>query len=148
MNFNAIASLLSIVLNTATSLKGAISGNATHIVLPEVSGVSSEEQQYVVQFYASHPMATAQDGHYAWVALKESQGWRRGDVYNVENKLHPSLVVWQELPGRLQLRNSATQQTVSQLVQFLPVSDAVKADVEAAVNVASEVINHDSGSDS
>ncbi len=148
MNLGAITSLLSIVLSAFSATKEALAGNSVQVALPQVAEVSSEDQQYMAQFYVNHSMATAQDGHYAWVGLKESQGWRRGDVYDAENKKHPSLVVWEELPGHLQLKNSATQQTVSQLVQFLPASENVKAGIEAAANVASEVVNHDSGSDS
>lgn len=45
-----------------------------------------------------HPNATPEDNHNSWMESKIRQGYVYGDTLSVENKTHPSLVPFNELP--------------------------------------------------
>lgn len=45
-----------------------------------------------------HPDATPEDNHKSWMESKISQGYTYGEQLSVENKTHPSLVDYAELP--------------------------------------------------
>ena len=136
MNLTSIFQMLSMGLSIFGAAKQAFDSGSSQLALPAPTDLT-EEQQFVAQYYVSNSLATAEQGHYAWAHLKESQGWRRGDVYDAEKKLHPSLVVWDELPNHLQLKNSVTQQIIS----MLPVNDATKSTIGTVAGAAQEVQN-------
>ena len=44
-----------------------------------------------------NPNATPEDNHIAWMRTKASQGYVYGDVLDVANKTHPSMIPFDEL---------------------------------------------------
>jgi hypothetical protein len=51
-----------------------------------------------VQFVQSHHDATPRDAHNNWLIDKFTNGWQLGPVKDVENKLHPLLIPFDEIP--------------------------------------------------
>ncbi len=144
MNFMLLAQLVGL----ASSVFNAASSASTTV--QPVTDLGKEEREELAKFYAANPDATAADGHYHWVSIKEAQGWRRGDVFDAALKTHPSLVVFEELPLVLQNKNNITKQTVSQLINLLPLNIETKAAVSAVAETAEAVkgiVNRYNGGD-
>lgn len=51
-----------------------------------------------VQFALDNPDAPASSQHEAWLADKERDGWKFGDVKDAEKKEHPCMVPYDQLP--------------------------------------------------
>lgn len=51
-----------------------------------------------VIFGLSNPNATLEENHKSWMNSKLSQGWKYGETYNLENKINPDLIPFDELP--------------------------------------------------
>ena len=51
-----------------------------------------------IKFQDEHPNNTPERNHKNWMEMKISQGWKYGKVKNFENKTHPDLVPFNELP--------------------------------------------------
>jgi hypothetical protein len=49
------------------------------------------------QRYVEHPTLTAATGHEAWCRYKLETGWEFGEELDVDARLHPDLVTWDEL---------------------------------------------------
>lgn len=52
-----------------------------------------------VRFALKNPDATPESLHEAWVEQKVAEGWVYGETKDPEQKTHPSLVPYDELPG-------------------------------------------------
>lgn len=51
-----------------------------------------------VQFHLDNPDATPESSHENWLKEKTEQGWEYGEVKDVEKKLHPCFLPYDELP--------------------------------------------------
>lgn len=51
-----------------------------------------------VQYHLEHPDVTPEQSHEAWMKYRIAQGWQLGPVKDVENKIHPNLVPFEQLP--------------------------------------------------
>lgn len=51
-----------------------------------------------VLYRLNHPHATPADMHASWMAQKVEEGWQWGDKKDVEKKLHPCMVPYDQLP--------------------------------------------------
>jgi hypothetical protein len=51
-----------------------------------------------VEFHAANPGATPEDSHGSWLAQKEAEGWRWGEVKDPEAKTHPCFCPYGDLP--------------------------------------------------
>lgn len=51
-----------------------------------------------VQFHLDNPDSTPEDSHLSWVRQKEIDGWTVGEVKDPDQKTHPCMVPWSELP--------------------------------------------------
>jgi len=51
-----------------------------------------------VTMHVENPTANASDSHNAWAAEKVKKGWRFGSTKDEEEKTHPCLVPFSELP--------------------------------------------------
>ena len=58
-----------------------------------------------VQFILDNPEATPADSHASWLAVKEADGWIYGPVKDPENKLHPCMVPYDQLPIEQQTKD-------------------------------------------
>jgi hypothetical protein len=70
----------------------------------EASGWMQESSVEGVEFALSNPTPGAQ--HDAWCAAKRRDGWRHGAVKDEKQKTHPSLVPFEQLDHREQLKDA------------------------------------------
>ncbi len=57
-----------------------------------------ESARIGVQFHAANPEATPEDSHQSWLEQKLTDGWKYGEVKDVEKKEHPCFVPYAKLP--------------------------------------------------
>ena len=70
-----------------------------------------------VGFALAHPEAPASAQHDAWLAEKEADGWKWGNVKDPINKLHPCMVPYNRLPAEQQVKDFLFKAVVSAFVQ-------------------------------
>lgn len=58
----------------------------------------------------------AERSHQAWVDLKRSQGWNFGQKKSEQDKTHPCLVEWRDLPFEQQAKDELWIQSVKNLL--------------------------------
>ena len=51
-----------------------------------------------IGFMLKHPYATPRENHENWMRMKNIQGWVYGAINDFENKTHPDLVPFDQLP--------------------------------------------------
>ena len=51
-----------------------------------------------VKFFIDNPESTPEDMHKSWLAVKEKEGWKYGDIKDAEKKEHPCILPYSELP--------------------------------------------------
>lgn len=69
--------------------------------VPENYGISKERLEGLIEgtkWALRNPDATPEDNHKCWMESKIKQGYKYGDTLSVENKTHPSLKKFEDLP--------------------------------------------------
>jgi hypothetical protein len=51
-----------------------------------------------IEYLEKNPEATAEANHENWVRMKKEQGWKYGKVKDFEEKTHPDLIPYDQLP--------------------------------------------------
>lgn len=51
-----------------------------------------------VKFHLNNPDTTPEDSHVNWLKQKEAEGWAYGPTKDVERKLHPCFLPYDQLP--------------------------------------------------
>lgn len=51
-----------------------------------------------VDFHLAHPGAKPYDSHNSWLEVKRAEGWAYGRVKDLDRKLHPCFVPYEDLP--------------------------------------------------
>lgn len=51
-----------------------------------------------VKYHLENPDAGPEDSHNSWLKVKYAEGWIWGEVKDPENKIHPCMVPYSELP--------------------------------------------------
>jgi hypothetical protein len=59
-----------------------------------------------VKYHLENPGSKPSDSHNNWMAEKKADGWVYGEVKDPENKEHPCLVEYEELPKDQQAKDS------------------------------------------
>jgi hypothetical protein len=59
-----------------------------------------------------NPEVTNEELHDSWIKTKESQGWKYGEVRSEEDKLHPCMVPYSELPEFQRLKDAMFRNVV------------------------------------
>lgn len=72
----------------------------------EAPGWQRESAINGVQYHLDNPEANAQDSHMNWVREKEADGWIVGEVKDEDQKTHPCMVPWNELPEKQRRKGS------------------------------------------
>lgn len=75
-----------------------------------------------VEMHIANPDATPEQSHEAWYKQKEAEGWAYGEVKDVEKKLHPCFLPYEELPQAQKAKDYLFRTTVH-LVKNLPDSE-------------------------
>jgi len=69
--------------------------------VPEDYEISPERLESLINgtsWALENPEATPEENHVSWMESKRQQGYVYGDTLSVENKTHPSMVTFDELP--------------------------------------------------
>lgn len=69
--------------------------------LPPFDRASDEEQAAATSSYIwvrDHPEATARQMHTDWIEQMISIGWKPGERFSEEDRIHPHMKPWEELP--------------------------------------------------
>lgn len=72
-----------------------------------------------VYFAIENPNAPASAQHDAWLADKEKDGWKYGEVKDATKKEHPCYVPYNELPNEQKAKDYIFRQTVHSLKKYL-----------------------------
>ena len=81
-----------------------------------------------VNFHLDNPYATPKDSHESWMAKKEADGWKYGEVKDADKKEHPCFRPYSELPPEQQAKDYLFRAIIHALARF----------VEAPVNARLE----------
>lgn len=71
-----------------------------------------------VVFLQDNPDATPADSHASWLTLKEAEGWQYGLVKDPEQKLHPCMLPYNELPPEQQTKDALYNSVVRTLLSI------------------------------
>lgn len=71
-----------------------------------------------VLFHMEHPDAGPDASHNSWMKQKVDTGWKYGEVKDPENKLHPCIVPFDQLPKEQQAKDFLFRQVVHSLKDF------------------------------
>ena len=81
-----------------------------------------------VRFHLNNPNAKPEDSHNNWLKDKTADGWKYGEVKNMETKEHPCFVPYNELPEDQQKKDSIFILTVHEMAtNFLKSTKSVKS---------------------
>jgi hypothetical protein len=72
-----------------------------------------------VKFNLENPEAPASASHDSWVAEKERDGWKYGEVKDAEKKEHPCYVPYEQLPKEQQAKDHLFKVIVAILAPLL-----------------------------
>lgn len=72
-----------------------------------------------VKFALANPDAPASAHHDAWMAEKFAQGWAYGPEKDADKKLHPCLVLFDQLPPEQQAKDAIFRGIVAALTPYL-----------------------------
>lgn len=72
-----------------------------------------------VQYRLQNPKAGPADMHDAWCAAKVSEDWKHGPIKHLENKKHPCLVPYNELPAEQRVKDYLFMAVVESLKEEL-----------------------------
>lgn len=68
-----------------------------------------------VEFNIANPDAPASASHDSWLAVKEADGWKYGEVKDAEKKEHPCFVPYEELPEEQKRKDTLFKMIVEAL---------------------------------
>lgn len=86
-----------------------------------------------VEMHLANPDATPEQSHESWYKQKEAEGWKYGEVKDMEKKEHPCFLSYEELPDEQKAKDYLFRTTVH-LVKHLP-------DPEDYLALSAEVVN-------
>ena len=93
-----------------------------------------------IEFVIKNPNATPEDSHKSWLAVKEADGWKYGEVKDADNKVHPCFVPYNELPKEQQFKDALYTTLVKQLIPLLFSSEYEKAKVGHCVSNGAAIV--------
>ena len=86
-----------------------------------------------VEMHLANPDATPEQSHESWYKVIEAEGWKYGEVKDMEKKEHPCFLPYEELPDAQKAKDYLFRTTVH-LVKQLP-------DPEDYLALSAEVVN-------
>lgn len=86
-----------------------------------------------VEMHLANPDATPEQSHESWYKVKEAEGWKYGEVKDMEKKEHPCFLPYEELPDEQKAKDYLFRTTVH-LIKHLP-------DPEDYLALSAEVVN-------
>lgn len=73
-------------------------GDNSQVVWEEAPEWQRESAIKGVEFCLNNPDAPASANHDSWMAVKEADGWKYGEVKDADKKEHPCFVSYDQLP--------------------------------------------------
>jgi hypothetical protein len=80
-----------------------------------------------VKFVLENPNSPASASHDSWLKEKLENGWSYGEVKDVDKKLHPCMVPYDQLPKHQQAKDHLFKGVVLSLVRFVDLPVLVTA---------------------
>lgn len=68
-----------------------------------------------VNAHIGNPGMTPEDSHKSWLELKKEEGWRYGEIKDVEKKEHPCFLPYEELPTSQRVKDYLFKAVVGSL---------------------------------
>lgn len=76
-----------------------------------------------VEMHLKNPDATPEDSHNSWLKQKELEGWKYGEVKDVEKKEHPCFLPYSELPQAQRSKDYLFKAVVHLVKSFPEIAD-------------------------
>ena len=92
-----------------------------------------------VEMHLANPDATPEQSHESWYKQKEAEGWKYGEVKDMEKKEHPCFLPYDQLPAEQKAKDYLFRATVH-LVKNLPDPDEYLALSNQLVGLQKQVL--------
>lgn len=94
----------------------------SHLPWDEVSIELKASTIMGVKYLISHPDANPKEMHDKWMEHKLANGWRYGLTKDVDNKVHPALLPYNELPKNERIKDYIFLTIVRNVLKLLAMS--------------------------
>lgn len=101
-------------------------GDHSHLPWEETSEELKKSIEYGVKLHLENPDTTPEQSHESWLAQKEKDGWVYGEIKDLENKTHPCILPYEQLPAEQKTKDYLFKAVVT-LLKGLPDPDDVSA---------------------
>lgn len=71
-----------------------------------------------VEFHLTNPFASPSDSHISWLKEKKADGWKYGEVKNVDKKEHPCYVPYNQLPIEQRMKDYIFSSIVKSFIKM------------------------------
>jgi len=93
-------------------------GDHSQLAWADAPAWQKNSAQMGVELHMVNPEAGPQASHESWMAQKLAEGWKYGAYKDVDNKLHPCIMPFSELPREQQAKDYIFRAIVHALVPF------------------------------
>jgi hypothetical protein len=94
-------------------------GDSSQLPWDEAPAWQKESAVLGVMFHVENPNAGPDASHNSWMEQKIVTGWKFGLTKDPENKYHPCIVPFEQLPKEQQFKDYLFRQVVHSLKKFL-----------------------------
>lgn len=101
-------------------------GDQSHLPWEETSEELKKSIEYGVKLHLENPHTTPEQSHESWLVQKEADGWVYGEIKDLENKTHPCILPYDQLPAEQKTKDYLFKAVVT-LLKDLPDPDDVSA---------------------
>ncbi len=101
-------------------------GDHSHTPWEETPEELKKSLEYGVKLHLENPDTTPEQSHESWLKQKELDGWVYGEEKNLENKTHPCILPYDQLPAEQKTKDYLFKAVVT-LLKDLPNPDDVSA---------------------
>lgn len=99
-------------------------GDHSHLPWEETSEELKKSIEYGVKLHLENPDTTPEQSHESWLAQKEKDGWVYGEIKDLENKTHPCILPYEQLPAEQKTKDYLFKAVVT-LLKDMPDPDDV-----------------------
>ena len=93
-------------------------GDDTQVSWEDAPDWQKESTIKGVELHLANPDTTPEQTHESWLAQKQADGWKYGEVKNAETKEHPCFRPYSELPIEQRTKDFLFKQVVSSLSSY------------------------------
>lgn len=92
-------------------------GDDSQLPWDKAAGWQRESARKGVLFTLKNPDLTPADQHNAWMRDKAAEGWKYGPVKDAEEKTHPCMVPYEELPAEQKVKDHVFRAIVKAMIK-------------------------------